>query len=96
MRQLAAKNGIATTDVQRFTCHPGGAKVITALETGLDLPAGTLDHERAVLGDYGNMSAPTVLFVLDRVLQAGMPENTMLLAMGPGFTASGLLLTQPQ
>jgi alkylresorcinol/alkylpyrone synthase len=96
MRQIAAKSGIAIADVRRFTCHTGGAKVITALETSLELPAGTLDHERAVLRDYGNMSAPTVLFVLDRVLEAGMPENTMLLAMGPGFTASGLLLSRPQ
>lgn len=96
MRQIAAKNGLAPADVHRFTCHPGGAKVITALESSLELPEGTLDHERAVLRDYGNMSAPTVLFVLDRVLQAGMPENTMLIAMGPGFTASGLLLTRPQ
>jgi alkylresorcinol/alkylpyrone synthase len=95
MKLIAAKNGVATADVRRFTCHPGGVKVITALETSLELPAGALDHERAVLSDYGNMSAPTVLFVLDRVLEAGMPENTMLLAMGPGFTASGLLLTQP-
>jgi alkylresorcinol/alkylpyrone synthase len=95
MRQIAAKNGLTTAEVERFTCHPGGAKVITALETSLELPSGSLDHERAVLRDYGNMSAPTVLFVLDRVLEAGMPANTMLVAMGPGFTTSGLLLSQP-
>jgi alkylresorcinol/alkylpyrone synthase len=96
VRQIAAKSGLAPADVRRFTCHPGGAKVVTALESSLELAAGTLDHERAVLRDYGNMSAPTVLFVLERVLAAGMPENTMLLAKGPGFTASGLMLSQPQ
>jgi alkylresorcinol/alkylpyrone synthase len=53
-----------------------------------------LDHERAVLRDYGNMSAPTVLFVLDRLIAHGMPERTMLLALGPGFTTSGLCLAR--
>ena len=59
-------------DVDRFVCHPGGAKVITALETALSLGQGTLDHEREVLADYGNMSAPTALFVLERLIQAGL------------------------
>jgi alkylresorcinol/alkylpyrone synthase len=96
VRQILGKSGLAPADVRRFTCHPGGAKVVTALESSLELATGTLDHERAVLREYGNMSAPTVLFVLDRVLEAGMPENTLLLAKGPGFTASGLMLSQPQ
>ena len=51
-------------DIDRFICHPGGAKVIAALERALSLEQGALDHEREVIADYGNMSAPTVLFVL--------------------------------
>ena len=79
--------------IGRFVCHPGGTKVITALEDSLELGAGTLDAERDVLADHGNMSAPTVMFVLDRVLARGKPEHTMLmLALGPGFTLSGALL----
>jgi alkylresorcinol/alkylpyrone synthase len=38
------------------------------------------------------MSAPTVLFVLDRLMQRGLPERTMLTAFGPGFTCAGMLL----
>jgi len=95
VRQITAKSGLTPADIQRFTCHPGGAKVVAALEQSLGLDGGTLDHERAVLRDYGNMSAPTVLFVLERVLAAGMPGNVLLLALGPGFTASGLLLNRP-
>jgi alkylresorcinol/alkylpyrone synthase len=68
--------------------------VVAALEQSLSLDVGTLDHERAVLRDYGNMSAPTVLFVLKRLLDAGMPERTLLLALGPGFTTSGLSLAR--
>lgn len=93
--RIAAKSGTDLEHIDRFTCHPGGAKVIAALEQSLELGQGALDHEREVLRDYGNMSAPTVLFVLKRVLDAGLPERTMLLALGPGFTASGLMLSRP-
>ena len=80
--------------VDRFACHPGGAKVITALETTLRLDQGTLDHERAVLEDYGNMSAPTVLFVLERLVKAGLPRRTVMTSLGPGFTCSCLSLAK--
>src|ERR1700691_343357 len=79
---------LGLSDIDRFACHPGGAKVIAALERALSLEQGSLDHERAVLAEYGNMSSPTVLFVLDRILREGMPPRTLLTAMGPGFTSS--------
>ncbi|CAO4152434.1 type III polyketide synthase [Methylorubrum extorquens] len=80
--------GLAGEDVDRFICHPGGTKVITALERALTMDQGTLDHERAVLAEYGNMSAPTVLFVLDSLRRSGMPDRSVMTAMGPGFSAS--------
>lgn len=86
--------GLGRDEIDRFTCHPGGAKVIAALEQSMRLPKGALDHERAVLRDYGNMSAPTVLFVLERLIGAGLPKRTLLLALGPGFTTSGLSLAR--
>lgn len=85
---ILSRAGLVVADIDRFACHPGGAKVITALELALSLEQGSLDHERAVLADYGNMSAPTALFVLDRLIEAGLPSRTLLTAMGPGFTAS--------
>jgi alkylresorcinol/alkylpyrone synthase len=85
---ILAKGGLALEGVDRFACHPGAAKVIAALERALSLEQGSLDHERAVLADYGNMSSPTVLFVPDRILRAGLPSRTLLTAMGPGFTSS--------
>ncbi len=75
-------------DVDRFICHPGGAKVIVALERALSLPQGMLQHERDTLSEYGNMSAPTALFVLDRNLREGLPPRSVVTAMGPGFSAS--------
>jgi len=91
---ILARLGIARDSVDRFACHPGGAKVITALETTLRLAQGALDHEREVLRQYGNMSAPTVLFVLERLAAAGLPPRTVLTALGPGFTCSALSLAR--
>jgi alkylresorcinol/alkylpyrone synthase len=79
-------------DIDRFCCHPGGVKVIDAIEHALELGQGALNLEREVLRDYGNMSAPTVLFVLDRLLERGLPDRVMMTAFGPGFTCAGLLL----
>jgi alkylresorcinol/alkylpyrone synthase len=85
---ILARDGDAIGDVDRFICHPGGTKVVEALEACLKLGKGALDHERAVLADYGNMSGPTVFFVLERALAQGLPQRSVLTAMGPGFTAS--------
>ncbi|HEY1750945.1 MAG TPA: type III polyketide synthase [Caulobacteraceae bacterium] len=83
-----AKMGLGLADVDRFVCHPGGAKVIEALEKSLDLGQGALTWEREVLADHGNMSAPTVIFVLERALAEKARGRLVLTALGPGFTAS--------
>jgi len=90
--EMLSDMNVARGDIGRFCCHPGGVKVIDAIESSLKLPVGTLDLERDVLNDCGNMSAPTVLFVLERLLARGLPERTMLTAFGPGFTCAGMLL----
>lgn len=80
--------GIDRRNIARFLFHPGGVKVIAALESALGLADGTLDHERRILAEHGNMSAPTALFVLERALDARVEGRILLTAMGPGFTAS--------
>src|SRR5215831_15358413 len=82
----------AQLQAPHLICHPGGAKVLDAIEVALDLQKGTLRDERDVLRNYGNMSAPTVLFVLERVLRRGLRGPAMLSALGPGFTANLLAL----
>ncbi|HEY1142963.1 MAG TPA: 3-oxoacyl-[acyl-carrier-protein] synthase III C-terminal domain-containing protein [Sphingomicrobium sp.] len=91
---MCAGFGIERDDVSRFCCHPGGVKVIDAIETALELNQGALNLEREVLRDHGNMSAPTVLFVLERLLENPLPERVMMTAFGPGFTCAGMLLEQ--
>jgi alkylresorcinol/alkylpyrone synthase len=75
-----------------FICHPGGAKVLDAIETALELQKGTLRDEREVLRGHGNMSAPSVMFVLERAIANGLRGSAVLAALGPGFTASFLSL----
>jgi alkylresorcinol/alkylpyrone synthase len=87
-RAILGRAGLNLADIDRFVCHPGGAKVVTALERALSLPQGLLADERAVLEEFGNMSAPTVFFVLERALATGLPRRTLMTAMGPGFSAA--------
>jgi alkylresorcinol/alkylpyrone synthase len=86
--QILSRMQLSITEIDKFICHPGGAKVINAIETALALDQGALEHERQVIADYGNMSAPTVLFILDRARAKGLPARSLLTALGPGFTAS--------
>lgn len=95
LTQLCEAYGVDQREIGRFICHPGGTKVIEAIENAFMLQTGTLDHEREVLAEYGNMSAPTALFVLDKVIQAGIPERSMIMALGPGFTLSTAMLGRP-
>lgn len=75
-------------DIDQYIFHPGGTKVIDALEATFKLGQGALTIEREVLRDYGNMSAPTVLFVLKRTMASGLAGRSFLSTLGPGFTAS--------
>ena len=90
---ILEKSGLSLGDFDRLAFHPGGKKVVTALERAFDLDQGTLNHERAILAKYGNMSAPTALFVLERLIHDGLPPRALLTAMGPGFTTSCISLT---
>lgn len=92
VEEMCFAMGVRRSDIGRLCSHPGGVKVIDAIETALHLPQGELNLEREVLHDFGNMSAPTVMFVLDRLIERGLPERTMMTAFGPGFTCAGLML----
>lgn len=85
-----ADQGLSRSETAEPACHPGGGRVVDALATyfGDDLAA-----TRRVLRQHGNMSSPTVLFVLEALLSRGpMPKPTLMTALGPGFIgAMGLL-----
>ena len=92
-----AESDLTMADVDRVLPHPGGVKVLDALQRAFGLPPTALDDSRAVLRDYGNMSAATVLFVLERALRRGALSDdgwrrALATAMGPGFTAAFVTL----
>ena len=84
----------ARSDIDGFICHPGGAKVLDALEQMLDLASGGLVQARQVLRDHGNMSAATVLFVLEAMLADRIKGRHLMTSLGPGFTAA-MMIVEP-
>jgi alkylresorcinol/alkylpyrone synthase len=87
-----SSHGAAVKDLDGVVCHPGGAKVLDALEEAFGLPPGGLSIARGVLRDYGNMSAATVLFVLERTLAEARSGRYLMSALGPGFSVGLQLL----
>jgi alkylresorcinol/alkylpyrone synthase len=90
--EFLSQHRLALGDIDHFICHPGGAKVLSALEEAFRIGDGALVEGRAVLRDYGNMSAVTVLFVLERALAARRRGQMLLTSLGPGFTAAFQLM----
>ncbi|MGH6719409.1 MAG: type III polyketide synthase, partial [Alphaproteobacteria bacterium] len=90
-----ARHGLSFELIDVFLCHPGGAKVVDALEHALGLAPDALEDSRAVLAEFGNMSAVTVLFVLARALGRGRAGRLLLSTLGPGFTAAFLVAEAP-
>ena len=85
-------NALSMEDIKGVLCHPGGEKVLAALEDALDLSPDALRHARAILKNKGNMSAVTVLAVLDRAINAGDRGRHLMTALGPGFAAGMAVL----
>jgi alkylresorcinol/alkylpyrone synthase len=91
-----ARHGLERGDIDHYVSHPGGAKVVRALEEAFGLRRGTLVEAREVLRRYGNMSAASVLFVLEAVRRGrGLGGRQLLSALGPGFTAAFATLEGP-
>ena len=87
------REGLALADLDGLVCHPGGTKVLLAIEEVMAPVGEGLTDAWAVLRDCGNMSAASVMFVLERRLNGGATGLQLLTALGPGFTA-GLMLVE--
>lgn len=84
--------GLARTDVASWAIHPGGPRIIDAVTASLDLDATAVAASREVLADHGNMSSPTVLFILARLRAQGRTPPCAALAFGPGLVVEAALL----
>lgn len=81
--------GLPPDSIEAWAVHPGGRSILDAVERGLGLPADKLAAARSVLHEFGNMSSATVIFVLQRLMQA-KPASGVALAFGPGLAMEGL------
>jgi alpha-pyrone synthase len=81
--------GMASRDFQMWAVHPGGRSVLDAVEDAFDLDDAALTTSRDVLQDYGNMSSPTILFVLEALMRENPAKGSQgcAMAFGPGLTA---------
>jgi predicted naringenin-chalcone synthase len=86
-----AGHGITVAGVGSWAVHPGGPRILSAVEEGLGLPADALAVSRAVLAQYGNMSSPTLLFILRQLIDERAPRPCVALGFGPGLAAEAAL-----
>ena len=94
VEKFLAEHGVSLSDVGVFVCHPGGPKILEAIEQSLALPADALARSWDHLAQVGNLSSASVLFVLGDALAEHPAPGTLglLLAMGPGFCSELVLL----
>ena len=76
----------------RLSHAPGGKAILAAIQKALDLQAQDLASSYQVLQEYGNMSSPTFLFVLDELLKKSRKPKAVGVAFGPGLSLEGILL----
>jgi predicted naringenin-chalcone synthase len=84
--------GLRVDEVGSWAVHPGGPRILDAVEDALALENGMLDVSRDVLRGHGNMSSPTVLFVLERLRKEGAALPCVALAFGPGLVVEAMLV----
>jgi alkylresorcinol/alkylpyrone synthase len=94
VRTFLARHDLSVSDVGAWVCHPGGPKVIEAMQEELGLPADALELTWRSLAEVGNLSSSSVLHVLADTIDKGPPTGSpgVLMAMGPGFCSELVLL----
>lgn len=87
-----AGQGLAIAEIGSWAVHPGGPRILGAVEDALGLNREALAMSRQVLSEYGNMSSPTVLFILERLRAQQAPRPCVMLGFGPGLMAEVALI----
>lgn len=95
VRDLLAQAGVPRDSVRAFVLHPGGRRILEALEDVLGIAADESAPSRRIFREYGNLSSATVLFVLDEWMTTRRPpagSHAVLGAFGPGFSSELMIL----
>jgi predicted naringenin-chalcone synthase len=92
-----AQAGVQKNEIANWCIHPGGKRIVEAIQKSLQLQPAQLQHSYDVLREFGNMSSPTILFVLQRILKAQQQTNkqqpVFAAAFGPGLTMETFICT---
>lgn len=83
------------SQIDSWCIHPGGKRILEAVKKSLNLNEDALESAESILRDYGNMSSPSVLFVLKRILDSGIKGRVLAAAFGPGLTMETCFLEIP-
>lgn len=87
------KLGLTTENITDWAIHPGGKNILEAVATSLELGSEALNESYEILKNYGNMSSPTILFVLKKMMEnTAKTGNIFAIAFGPGITMESLIL----
>jgi len=86
VQRALLQNGKKQSDVAHWCIHPGGKRILEAIEQSMSLEKEALAPSYEVLREYGNMSSATILFVLKDLLKRGPKGNIFAAAFGPGLT----------
>jgi predicted naringenin-chalcone synthase len=91
LEQWLAHSGLKLEDVKSWALHPGGPRILTAIEDALSLPANASEISREILSKHGNMSSATLLFILKKMAEIDAPRPCVALGFGPGLAAEAAL-----
>jgi predicted naringenin-chalcone synthase len=96
LRDFLAQQGCSTEGVGSWALHPGGDKMVVGLMRELSLSDAKIAPTRSIMKEYGNMSSPTVLFILEKIMREPPGENDLCLAAayGAGLSIHACLLQQ--
>lgn len=91
--------GVSTKEIKQWVVHPGGPRILDAVEGAIGLGSESLSASRETLANYGNMSSPTIVFIMEELLRRCESEGSsrerglwLLLGFGPGLHAEAMLL----
>ena len=92
---LLSKHNLKVNEIRHWALHPGGAKILDNIQSGLQLTNTQIAMSRKILEEHGNMSSPSVLFVLKNILESQSPKYGdwgLITAFGAGMSIHSYLL----
>ena len=87
-----ADNGLSRSAVDHWLVHPGGPQILDCVASCLELPDDALTISRGVLREYGNMSSPTIFFIMRELIESKVDGTCLAMAFGPGLTIELVLM----